>query len=158
MKKVAIASSLAVTLMLTGCSSNHHEEKNKVSTFFDNVILTHSEKEANDNKEAVKTATIYDDNGKVLEQYESKNINIEKSNKNGRVTLNVDGKKVDAFNSKVVIKNNEASKYDTEKSKKANNRVKHNSSHHNKSEKQLINKLQKSNNVKVRETDSNLNH
>lgn|SRR5699024_3374399 len=158
MKKVAIASSLAVTLMLTGCSSNHHEEKNSVSKLFDNVILTHSEKEANDNKEAVKTATIYDDNGKVLEQYESKNINIEKSNKNGRVTLNVDGKKVDAFNSKVVVKNNEASKYDTEKSKKVNNQVKNNSSNHNISEKQLIDKLKKSDAVKVHEPDSNLNN
>ena len=156
MKKVAIASSLAVTLMLTGCSSNHNEKKPEASNFLDRI--THTSKETKDNREAIKTATIYDDNGKVLEQYESKNINIEKSNKNGRVTLNVDGKKVDAFNSKVVVKNNEASKYDTEKSKKANNRVKHNSSHHNTSEKQLIDKLKKSDAVKVHESDSNLNN
>ena len=88
MKKFVLGTLLAGTFLLGGC------------TVVDD-LATDIESDTSGLK---RTVTIYSKDGKVLKQYKGENVRT-KYNSNGgtRITINVDGKRIQAINSDVVI-------------------------------------------------------
>ena len=88
MKKFMLGTLLAGTFLLGGC------------TFVDD-LATDIESDTSGLK---RTVTIYSKDGKVLKQYKGENVRT-KCDENGgtRITINIDGKRIQAINSDVII-------------------------------------------------------
>lgn len=96
-KWILSCSLLAGTILLSGC------------TVFDDWGKDFE----SDTKGLDRTVTIYSKDGKVLKKYHGKNVRT-KYNENGgtQVTINIDGKRVQAINADVVVEERGAEKFE----------------------------------------------
>lgn len=88
MKKFMLGTLLAGTFLLSGC------------TVVDD-LATDLESDTTGLK---RTVTIYSKDGKILKQYKGKNVRTKYDANGGtRITINIDGKRIQAINSDVII-------------------------------------------------------